>query len=150
MAVLTPHAGELARLLHVDTTAVLERPWDMALHAARESGQFVVLKHGYTVIAAPTGQLAVAPRAMPELATAGTGDVLAGLIGGFLAQGISPWDAARLAVYTGAEAGRRLRLQRGTLSVVARDVIDEVPDVLRQLTESHIRSFSADSSDGQG
>lgn len=134
-AVLTPHPGELARLLGCGTSDILADPWGMARRLARESGQVVVLKTGYSCVAAPDGALWLAPRTMPEMATAGTGDVLAGTIGGFLAQGLAPFDAARLAVYCGAMAGRNARERLGTLPVVASDIIHALPEAIRRLAE---------------
>lgn len=135
--VLTPHAGELARLLNVDVATVRDDPWDAARRVARASGQFVVLKLGHTAIAAPGGELWLAPRSMPEMATAGTGDVLAGTIGGFLAQGVPPFDAARLAVYVGSQAGLAAKRRLGTLSVVAGDIIDALPQSLSRLSSPY-------------
>ncbi|MEI2617330.1 MAG: NAD(P)H-hydrate dehydratase [Thermomicrobiales bacterium] len=134
-AVLTPHPGELARLMHTDPVSILGDPVHWARETAAHFGQVVVLKSGYSPVARPNGDVWLAQRATPELATAGTGDVLAGLIGGLLAQGLSPWDAARVAVYSGAEAGRRAARHHGTMGTVARDVIDEIGGVLRDLAE---------------
>lgn len=137
-AVLTPHHGEMARLLGVEIDAVRHDPRESARSAAADWGQVVVLKGGYTTIAAPDGRLAVAHRATPELGTAGTGDVLAGLIGGFLAQGLQPFDAACVAVYIGAEAGRFARNMRSSRGVVARDVIENLGSVLDVLDGSWV------------
>jgi len=136
-AVFTPHAGELARLLDVNVQAVRDEPWETVRQAARESGQVVVLKLGYTAVASPEGGLWIAPRAMPEMATAGTGDVLAGTIGGFLAQGIPPLDAARLAVYVGSQAGSHASRRFGKLSVIAGDIIDMLPESLSRLASPY-------------
>lgn len=134
-AVLTPHPGEMARLLGSATAVgdVLKDRFAVARSAATEWGQIVVLKGGYTVVALPDGSVWVAPRATSELATAGTGDVLAGLIGGLLAQGLDPADAARSAIYLGSMAGKRASDDLGTLSVVARDVIQYLPWVMHDL-----------------
>jgi NAD(P)H-hydrate epimerase len=72
---------------------------------------------------------------MPELATAGTGDVLAGLVGGLLAQGLTPPQAARAALLIGARAGLAARERRGVHGVMASDVIDQIPAVMRSLSE---------------
>ncbi len=115
--------------------SVVASPIEAARHAADVSRQIVVLKSGYTTIARPDGRVWIAPRATPELATAGTGDVLAGLIGGLSAQGLRRDDAAKLAVYVGAMAGKRARAAKGTLGVVARDVIELIPRALAHLAE---------------
>src|SRR5690606_18118920 len=92
--ILTPHPGELSRLLDTDVSTILDDPWGQTREAARRFGQIVVLKLGHSVVATPEGQLIVAPQALPSVATAGTGDVLAGTIAGLLAQGMSPVEAA--------------------------------------------------------
>ncbi|MDQ7030774.1 MAG: NAD(P)H-hydrate dehydratase [Ardenticatenia bacterium] len=92
--VLTPHPGEMARLMGVNVSDVQARRLALARQQAKAWRQVVVLKGAFTVVAAPDGRVSVSPFAHPILATAGTGDVLAGLIGGLLAQGIPPFDAA--------------------------------------------------------
>ena len=92
--VLTPHPGELARLLGVTTADV---QWDrlgIASRVACEQNVCVVLKGAGTVVAGSDGRLAVNPTGNPGLATGGTGDVLTGIITGLLAQGLAPWGAA--------------------------------------------------------
>jgi NAD(P)H-hydrate epimerase len=134
-AVLTPHAGEMAKLAGISIEAVTAEPWDIARKSAAEWGQVVVLKAGYTCVADPNGSLWIAPRVTPELATAGTGDVLAGMIGGFLAQGLGPAQAACCAVYLGAKAGGQAANNLSVLGVTARDLIDHLVDQLRLLTQ---------------
>jgi len=137
-AVLTPHAGELGRLLSRSATDILSDPISHAKDAVDRFQQTVVLKSGYSVVASIDGSVSIAPRAVPELATAGTGDVLAGLIGGLMAQGLEPADAARAAVFVGAQAGLAARQRRGVHGVLARDVIDCIPAVMRRLTEPNL------------
>lgn len=134
-AVLTPHPGEMARLLERDVDEVTEDPLVTAQEAARTWGQTVVFKVGFTAVAHPDGTLLVSPRAPSELATAGTGDTLSGIIGGLLAQGLSPLDAAACAIYLGAQAGRLARDEMGALSVVARDVIRFLPFAISELQQ---------------
>lgn len=105
-AVLTPHPGELGRLLHKSATEVQQNRLDIATGCAAAWRQTLVLKGAHTVIASPDGRRQISPFANAALATAGTGDVLAGAIGGLLAQGVEPAQAAALAVYLhGAAAG---------------------------------------------
>lgn len=137
-AVLTPHPGEMARLCGVEVDEIVAHPRHAARDAAREWGQVVVLKGGYTAVASPDGRVSIAHRATPELATPGTGDVLAGIIGGFLAQGLQPFEAACVAVYVGAEAGRFARNAHSSRSVIARDVIDNLGGVLDVLDGARI------------
>lgn len=111
--VLTPHPGELARLAGVQSADVLGDFSEVTLRVARDYGCIVVAKAVATFIADPDGRLAVVDGANPALATAGSGDVLAGLIGGLIARGIPGWDAARAGVLVHAEAGRRLATASG-------------------------------------
>jgi NAD(P)H-hydrate epimerase len=120
--ILTPHHGELARLRGVEREAISANPWQAARDAARDWGQVVVLKGGYTIVATPDGALWVAPLANPALATAGTGDTLAGLIAGLLAQKLSPVDSAILGVWIGAHAADEASLEIGTLPLLAGDL----------------------------
>ncbi|HUP27397.1 MAG TPA: NAD(P)H-hydrate epimerase [Chloroflexia bacterium] len=112
-SVLTPHPGEMARLLGNNVEEVQADRVGTARRAAEQWGQVVVLKGAGTVIAAPTGELSISPFANPALATAGTGDVLAGVIVGLMAQGLAPIDAARLGVYLHGMAGEALRAKYG-------------------------------------
>ena len=129
--VLTPHAGEFARLrsgMGLDPVADGDLVADDAARvtAARDAaatwGQVVVLKGAATVIAAPDGSVAIAPFENPALATGGTGDVLAGAIGSLLAQGLKPFDAARLGVYLHGLAGDGARERFGDAGLLASDL----------------------------
>ena len=132
-SVLTTHHGEMARLMGLSATEVGVRTWDIALEAAATWRQVVVLKGAHTVVAAPDGTAWVHPYANPGLATAGTGDVLAGLIGGLVGQGMEPLAAARLAVVAHGLAAERILGQRGWRSLLASDLLPEIPEVLRRL-----------------
>jgi len=132
-AVLTPHAGELARLLGTSSAAVERQRLASVSKAADRSRAAVVLKGDDTLICGPGGDpgVAISRGGSPALATAGTGDVLSGVIAAFLARGLDPFDAACAAVYAHAEAGREAARRIGTESVIAGDVIDALPAVLR-------------------
>ena len=134
--VLTPHAGEMSRLLASDPDlgeVEGEAPWETARRAASRWRQVIVLKGPFTTVAEPGGRAWIWPHANPALATAGTGDVLAGLIAGLLSQSMLPLDAARLGVVVHAVAGRRLVERRGAPTLVASDLPPALPAVLSAL-----------------
>jgi hydroxyethylthiazole kinase-like uncharacterized protein yjeF len=133
--VLTPHPGEMARLMGktIDEIAT-DRP-DMARRAAKEWGAIVVLKGAHTVVAHPDGRFSEDPHEVPALATGGTGDVLAGLIGGFIAQGSDPYTAAVTGVYVHAAAGRRIAQRLGDAGLLAGDLLLEIPPVMHVLRQ---------------
>lgn len=125
--VLTPHAGELGRLLEIDSSEVGEHRVALARRAAELSGAVVVLK-GEDSLVVQGERLAVNGLSSPSLATAGTGDVLAGTIGALLARGMEPFAAACCGVYAGASAGRIAASGVGSAdSVIATDVITALP-----------------------
>ncbi len=130
-AVLTPHAGELARLLETDSGAVAAKRLESARRAAREAQAIVVLKGDDTLVAAPDGRTAVNPGGSSALATAGTGDVLSGVIGALLAKSMDPFHAACAGVLVHAEAGQLAEGEVGPEGVIASDVIARLPAVLR-------------------
>jgi NAD(P)H-hydrate epimerase len=104
-----------------------------AAAAAANWGQVVVLKGATTVIAAPDGRTLIHDGGNPALATAGTGDVLAGAIVGLLAQGLAPFDAAALGVYLHGAAGARVRDDLGDAGALASDVLPELPRAIKAL-----------------
>jgi hydroxyethylthiazole kinase-like uncharacterized protein yjeF len=128
--VLTPHAGELARLLDVDVAEVERRRLHHVRAEATEINAFVVLKGDDTLVAAPTGRVAISRGGAPALATAGTGDVLSGVIAAMLAKGLAPAAAACAAVYTHARAGQIAAAPHGPDGVIASDVIRWLPEAL--------------------
>jgi NAD(P)H-hydrate epimerase len=130
--VLTPHAGELGRLLGVDSGAVEAERLRHARAAAAASGAIVVLKGDDTLVAHPRGTVAVSPGATPALATAGTGDVLTGVVAALLARGLDPLRAACAAVRLHARAGLRAADELGPDGVMAGDVIAELPHARRE------------------
>jgi NAD(P)H-hydrate epimerase len=130
--VLTPHAGELARLLERESSEVSDRRLASAREAADAAGAIVVLKGDDTLVADPGGRLAVNGLGSPALATAGTGDVLSGVTAALLARGMEPFAACCAAVYGHARAGRIAAERLGLAeSVIATDVIEALPAALR-------------------
>jgi ADP-dependent NAD(P)H-hydrate dehydratase / NAD(P)H-hydrate epimerase len=128
--VLTPHAGELARLLETESAAIGARRLDSARRAAREAQAIVVLKGDDTLVAAPDGRVGVSRGGAPALATAGTGDVLSGVTGAFLAKRMDPFHAACAAVLVHARAGMLAAREVGPEGVIASDVIAMLPRAL--------------------
>ena len=139
--VLTPHVGEFERLRAgsgVEEAADGNLDEDEARRAAAKAaaeawGQVVVLKGAKTVIAEPDGTVTVAPFENPALATGGTGDVLSGIIGALLAQGLKPGPAARLGVYLHGAAGESIRDRIGDAGLLASDLPDAVPTIRKRL-----------------
>jgi ADP-dependent NAD(P)H-hydrate dehydratase / NAD(P)H-hydrate epimerase len=126
--VLTPHAGELGRLLELDSEQIERERLRHVRAAAAQSGAVVVLKGDDTLIADPAGRVAVSPGGSPALATAGTGDVLTGVIAALLSQGLDPFAAAAAGVWLHAAAGREAARRQGAAEgVIATDVIAALP-----------------------
>jgi NAD(P)H-hydrate epimerase len=126
--VLTPHAGELGRLLEIDSAEIERERLRHVRAAAEQSGAIVVLKGDDTLVAAPDGRVAVSVGGSPALASAGTGDVLTGVIAALLAQGMDAFTAAAGGVCLHAEAGRLAAGRVGaTEGVIASDVIAALP-----------------------
>jgi hydroxyethylthiazole kinase-like uncharacterized protein yjeF len=128
--VLTPHAGELGRLLGLESKEVDARRLRHVRAAAAEAQAIVVLKGDDTLIAEPGRYVAISPGATPALATAGTGDVLSGVIGAMLAKGLPPAHAACAGVYAHVRAGQIAAGPAGADGVIASDVIRELPAAL--------------------
>ena len=132
--ILTPHPGEMARLVGRPLKTILEQDRvDLARRAAAAWGHIVVLKGAYTVVAAPDGRVTIMPFAIPALATAGSGDVLAGVIVSLLAQGSAPFDAAVAGAYWHGAAGRMVAEQGATGGILAGELADWLPWVRGRL-----------------
>ncbi len=131
--ILTPHPGEMARLLKCTTGEVQSSRIETALHAASAWRQIVVLKGAHTIVASPEGRATICPFANPALATAGTGDVLSGILVGLLAQGMSAYDAAVAGVYVHALAGEMASQRTGPSGLAASDLLAWIPVVMARL-----------------
>jgi NAD(P)H-hydrate epimerase len=125
--VLTPHGGELGRLLEQPSAEIAAHRLESARRAAAAAAAIVVLKGDDTLIADPDGRVAVSRGGAAALATAGTGDVLSGVIGAYLAKGMDPWQAACAGVFVHARAGQLAAETIGPEGVIARDVIELLP-----------------------
>jgi NAD(P)H-hydrate epimerase len=132
-AIVTPHPGEMALLTGETIADVQADRVGIARAAAAELGVIVVLKGARTVIAEPGGRLAIAPFDNPGLGTAGTGDVLTGVIAALLAGGRAPGDAARAGVFLHGLAGEIARERHGERGMVAGDVVLALPEAFRRL-----------------
>jgi NAD(P)H-hydrate epimerase len=130
--VLTPHAGELARMLEKESAQVSAQRLEHARNAAEATQATVILKGDDTLVVEPGGRLAVSPGGSAGLATAGTGDVLSGVIGAFLAKGLDSFEASCAGVHAHAQAGWIAATQLGVDSVIATDVIGALPAALRR------------------
>ncbi|MFC2013120.1 NAD(P)H-hydrate dehydratase [Chloroflexota bacterium] len=132
-AILTPHPGEMARLTGLSVSEIQSDRVGVTEAMAREWHKTVVLKGAYTVVASPEGRSRVNPVANPGLASAGTGDVLSGVIAGLVAQGLPLFDAAACGVYLHAAAGEMVRDKTGDTGMIASDLLPVLPLVIRQI-----------------
>ena len=145
--VLTPHAGEMARLMASDPASSIatRRPGTTARRAAERWRQVVVLKGPFTAVADPAGRAWVYPHANPALATAGTGDVLAGLTAGLLAQGMPPRTRRAWPSSSTRTAGARVVARRASADAAGLRSADEIPAVLAALAARTGTALSPDS-----
>jgi NAD(P)H-hydrate epimerase len=135
-AVLTPHPGEMSRLTGLTVEEIQFDRIGTAMRFAQKWGKTVVLKGAYTVIASADGRCKVSPFANPGLASAGTGDVLAGVIAGLAAQGLDNFNAACLGVWLHAQAGEIVKSELGDTGMLASDLLPVVPKAIKVLKES--------------
>ncbi len=131
--VLTPHPGEMSRLTGLSVDEIQGSRNKVATHFAKKWSKIVILKGAKTVIAAPSGEVKISPFANPLLATAGTGDVLAGVVAGLLAQGLKPFEASCIGVYIHGLAGKLLRKKIGDSGALASDLLPLLPKTIRDL-----------------
>ena len=131
--VITPHPGELARLLGSDTRAIKSDRIAAVREAARVTNCVVVLKGHQTLVAEPDGHVYVNPTGNPGMATGGMGDVLSGIIAALLARGADPLDAACAGVYLHGLAGDILKEELGDTGLLATEVADRIPHAIRRI-----------------
>lgn len=128
--VLTPHYGEMARLSGIPLPEVAAAPMEAARRFAQRHGVVVVLKGAPTIVSDPTGRVLINPTGNPCLATGGSGDVLSGIIGTFLAQGVDPWWAAGWGVYLHGLAADGLAAHAAERSIASGEVADSIGEIL--------------------
>lgn len=131
--ILTPHPGELARLLGTTSAEIQNDRIGAATRAAQKSGCIVVLKGHQTLVADPQGRVAVNNTGNPSMASGGMGDVLTGVMAAFLGQGIDPFDAACAAVYLHGFAADLMRNDKSDFGIRAMEVADRIPDAVQRL-----------------
>jgi NAD(P)H-hydrate epimerase len=133
--VLTPHPGEMGRLLGVTSQKVQGNRLETARAFAQQHHVWLILKGAHTIIADPVGNLFINPTGNEGMATAGTGDVLAGMLGGFISQGLDPLQASKVGVYLHGLAGDLAAGQKGTRSMIAGDLIECIPLAIQKIVD---------------
>ncbi len=130
--ILTPHPGEMARLLGVNVKKVQDKRKEISGKFAAEYKVTLVLKGHNTIVAGPQANLYINKSGNPGMATAGSGDVLTGMIAAFLGQGLNAFDAAKYAVYLHGLAGDIAAGEKTEISLIATDIIDKIPQVIKR------------------
>lgn len=131
--ILTPHMGEMARLLGKDIEELKNNRKDIALEFAHQYNTVLALKGHETIVAKPDGALYINNTGNAGMATGGTGDVLTGMIASFVGQGMDAFDAAAAGVYLHGLAGDLAVKEKGALSLIATDLLNKLPEVLKTL-----------------
>jgi len=142
-AILTPHPGEMARLTGLSVAEVQGDRLGVARKYAAEWDVVLVLKGAPTIVAAPDGRARINPFTNPGMATGGTGDVLSGVIAGFVAQGLAPFEAASLGLYVSSWAGELVRREIGSAGMLAGDVAQALPRAIADLRGEGPRAASS-------
>lgn len=131
--ILTPHPGEMARLIRKDIRAIQASREKTALSFAKKYGVVLALKGYKTVIAGPKGQLYVNKTGNSGMSTAGVGDVLTGMIASFIGQGINPYSAAVIGAYLHGMAGDLAAKEKGQFSLIASDLLEKLPQAIKKV-----------------
>jgi hydroxyethylthiazole kinase-like uncharacterized protein yjeF len=132
--ILTPHPGEMARMLNTTPKDVQENRIPFAKEFAVNHNVHLILKGALTLIAHPDGHVFINPTGNPGMASAGMGDVLTGMIAGFISQGYSLGTAARLSVYLHGDAADNLAVSKGPYGYLASDIMNQLPETIGGLT----------------
>ncbi|MFP3867337.1 MAG: NAD(P)H-hydrate dehydratase [Desulfobacteraceae bacterium] len=136
--IITPHPGEMSRLAGKSAQEIQARRLEQAQELAHRHQVVVVLKGAQSVVAAPDGRISINPTGNPALASGGTGDVLTGMIGGFLAQRMLPFDAARLGVYLHGLAADQWVEWQGECGLLASELIEDLPEVINEFARGNL------------
>jgi len=129
--ILTPHPGEMSRLLNISISEIQQSRKDIAQRFAKDYNCIIVLKGYRTVVANPEAKVYINKTGNPGMATAGSGDVLTGLIAAFLGQGLDGFNAAKYAVYLHGLAGDLAAKEKTQISLIASDIIEKIPEAIK-------------------
>ena len=129
--ILTPHVGEMARLISESKRTIEGKRKEVAITFAAKYNCILVLKGHETIVAAPERQVYINKSGNPGMATAGSGDVLTGMIAAFLGQGLSGFEAAKWGVYSHGKAGDLAARKKTRVAMIASDIIDNIPDAIK-------------------
>ena len=140
--VLTPHVGELARLTGLKIKQIQDNIVEIVRTYANEWGVVLLIKGAPTLIGDPEGNIYFNPSGNAGMATAGSGDVLTGLIAGFLGQGLCGKDAAILGAFIHGLAGDRAEMVMGQRGFIANDILNQIPEALRDLEKFDFGSIT--------
>jgi len=133
--VITPHPGEFSRLLGISIKEIQQNRIEYSKHVAIKYNIITVLKGSNTVVANPNGEVYVNTTGNPGMATAGSGDVLTGIIASFIGQGIEPYKASVLGVYCHGLAGDMAKEQKGEYGLIARDIFENIPSSIKAIEQ---------------
>lgn len=131
--ILTPHPGEMAKVLEISTSEVQKDRVGITRKVARRHRVYVVLKGARTIVGDPEGNIYINPTGNPGMATGGVGDVLTGMIGGLLVQGYNALDSCLLAVYIHGLVGDLIAQERGEMGIVAMDFVERLPETIKNI-----------------
>lgn len=137
-AILTPHPKEMERLTGLSVTEIQKNRVKAAGDFAKRHGVYLILKGARTIIAHPDGQIFINPTGNPSMASGGMGDVLTGMISGFLAQGYPVADSTHMGVYLHGAAADILSSEKGPIGITASDVVNEIPRLINMMAQDKL------------
>lgn len=139
ITIITPHPGELSRLIKVDLNEIQENRVNHAINTSRELNVITILK-GHKTIVTDGEQVYINETGNPGMATAGSGDVLTGIIAGYIGQGIDLFNSCKVGVYTHGLAGDYAKVKLGEYSLIATDIINNLPEAIKQIRRNEDES----------